>query len=1194
MLVDCGASSNFVSAAFVRQHSLVTQSLDQRLTPVSLPTGGREPVNELLQDATLTLGDRGMFRDRVSCVVLPLTGGGYDMILGMPWLKKINPTIDWQRAQVVLPKEQIAPEHAAGTNTLEPSTTASGGVADSRPLCSEKNLSSNSASLLATCTISHVRKDMRRGEVTTMYVVYAQNPDGSQSESHIEASVHAVATAAAVPSEALAGPNSAPRGTESELERVAEATRKEYSDVFPADLPMGLPPARDVDHRIELVAGARPTVRPTYRMSARENDELKRQLTELLQHGFIQPSKSPFGAPVLFVRKKDGSMRLCVDYRALNDLTIKNRYPLPRVDELFDRLQGARYFTKIDLRSGYHQIRIAAEDVPKTAFRTRYGHYEFLVLPFGLTNAPATFMHLMNTLLAPHLDDSAIVFLDDILIYSRTLNEHRRHVHQVLQLLRKNQLYAKLSKCELFRTRVEFLGHVIDGDGVHMMEDKVRAIEEWPAPANISDLRAFLGTAGYYRRFIQGFSRLAAPLTQLLHKNMPFHWEAKQSQAFQALKQLISHRPVLILADPERPFVVTTDASGYAVGATLAQDHGHGLQPVAYLSKKMLDAETRYPVGEQELLAVVVAVREWRHYLLGSRHPFTLQTDHSNLRTLQSQQHLSNRQYRWLELLQQYDFKVEHISGSTNVVADALSRRTDHRLVTVTPAVTQLAASVSSEDPLLSAEQLAVGYAKDAVASRILTDPATHPHFSVRGGLLYYRGSRVYVPNDSTLKTAVLRECHDAPSAGHPGVSKTTELVSRRFYWPRMYEQIRRYVTSCAQCQRNKPSHERLAGELQPLPIPEKPWTVLTMDLITQLPRTHDGHDAIAVFVDKLTKLAHFVPTQTTVDAPQLAELCFQHVVRHHGLPRTIISDRDPRFVSRFWRALWSCMGTQLSLSTAFHPQTDGQTERVNRTLEEMLRAYVDHDHRDWDRLLVAAEMAYNNAQHASTGHSPFFLNSGQHPRLPVDAVLQQNAGDDASRNPTAQQRIDSIMRALDLAAARLQSAQQHQAHYADQHRRPLALSVGDQVLLSTEHLKLQEGQANKLRSKFIGPFLVNQVVSSVAYRLQLPATLKLHPVFHVSRLRPYKDGSAEFSHRAEDQRPLPEVMPDGEEEYEVDRIVAERTRSIRGRSRLEYLVHWVGYPQHEQTWEPAANLRHAQQKVQEFHRRATTAQGQL
>ena len=340
-----------------------------------------------------------------------------------------------------------------------------------------------------------------------------------------------------------------------------------------------------------------------------------------------------------------------------------------------------RYFSKIDLRSGYHQIRISDEDVPKTAFRTRYGHFEFLVLPFGLTNAPATFMHLMHSIFRPFLDEFALVFLDDILIYSKDMAEHKQHVRQVLELLRKKKLFAKESKCELFKDRVEFLGHLVDAKGIHMMSDKIDAVTGWPTLTSVADVRSFLGTVGYYRKFVRMFSEIASPLTELLQKERAFEWGDRQQKAFDELKKAVSQQPVLILPDPTKPYVVTTDASGFAVGAWLGQDQtGDGsLQPIAYLSKKMLPAERNYPVHEQELLAIVIALKEWRHHLSGASFTIRVVTDHKSLIHLQSQPHLSPRQRRWQEFMQEFNFIIEYQEGKHNAVADGLSRRPDHK-----------------------------------------------------------------------------------------------------------------------------------------------------------------------------------------------------------------------------------------------------------------------------------------------------------------------------------------------------------------------------------------------------------------------------------------------------------------------------------------------------------------------------------
>lgn len=1138
-LIDSGASGNFVSSTFVKRHQLKLQRLAVRQA-INLADGSQQHAEGQLMAAPVTLFT---YSDTVDLMALPLSG--YDLILGMPWLEKVNPQIDWRTKSLTFHQENAR-------HILQSDSTLY--------LLSEVEL----------------KRAVRKQQIQSMYMVRHQ-PDPVQELPSNSATSTPVS---AVP----------PR----------HPIVEEYRDVF-GDLPAGLPPQRAMDHRIELVPGASPQSRPTYRMSPAELDELKKQLDQLLASGFIQPSKSPFGAPILFVKKKDGSMRMCVDYRALNGITIKNSYPLPRIDELFDRLQGAKVFSKIDLRSGYHQIRIHPDDVPKTAFRTRYGHFEFLVLPFGLTNAPATFMHMMHDIFRPLLDRFVLVFLDDILIYSRSREEHEQHVREVLALLRHNQLYAKESKCEFFRERVEFLGHLLDASGVHMMYDKVKAITEWPTLTSVADVQSFLGTVGYYRKFVRMFSEIATPLTQLLQKGAPFVWESAQQQAFDALKKAVSQQPVLILPDPSLPYVVTTDASGYAVGAWLSQDQGRGLQPIAFLSKKMLPAERNYPVHEQELLAIVLALKEWRHYLSGVSFTIRVVTDHKSLVYLRTQPHLSPRQTRWLELLEQFNFTIEYQEGKNNVVADGLSRRADHK-----PEPASTAASSPSQLLQLSQSQaqshestsinvghnlkaaLIKAYAADSRCAEALRDIRTQPEWRLINSVLVTREllPRIVVPNAPEVKLLIFQECHDVPLSGHLGTAKTIERVERRFMWPRMHEEIRRYVATCVSCQQNKPSSQLPIGLLQPLPIPERPWQTVTMDLITALPRTKQGHDAIVVFVDKLTKWATYVPTTTNVDAPTLARIFFQHVVRLRGVPSSIVSDRDPRFTSVFWKSLWQQLGTKLQMSTAFHPQTDGQTERQNRTLEEMLRAYVSYEQDDWDEHLAAAELAHNCAEHASTGFSPYYLNHGHHPQLPIDEAVRAI---NVSNNPTAAERIQQLHESLSRAKAALQRAQLRQAQYADRSRREVVFTVGDQVLLSTEHLTLKDKErTKKLTSKYIGPFPIVRVVSSVAYELTLPPSLRIHPVFHVSKLRALKASTeAEYPGRndAVAPRPPPELInEDGEEEWEVERIVRQRTVKTRNnRKRLEYLVKWRGYPEWEMTWEPLQNLKGAQQALDDF-----------
>jgi hypothetical protein len=698
----------------------------------------------------------------------------------------------------------------------------------------------------------------------------------------------------------------------------------------------------------------------------------------------------------------------------------------------------------------------------------------------------------------------------------------------------------------------------------------VEAVRDWPVPKNMQEVMEFEGFAGFYRQFIKDFSKIMAPLTDLKKKDVPFVWENKQQQAFDEIKKRMCEEPLLIIPDPALPYVVETDASGYAYGASLQQDQGKGLQPIAYLSRKMIPAERNYATHEQELLAIVRALQEWRHYLHGAH--FTVYSDHGPLKYMQTQPHLTSRQARWQEILSEFDFTVEYKPGKKNVVADALSRRADHK---------EALGAVSSVNVTSLRTEIVKGYANDSKCKQILERPTEHKEFTIEDGVIY-KQKRIYVPNNIDIKKRILYEYHDAPTAGHVGVTKTTKNVSRLFYWPKLHQEVKQYVVSCLPCQSNKPSNQSPVGLLQPLPVPETRWETVSMDFIMQLPMTKQGNDAIMVVVDKLSKQAHFIPTKTNVSAPEVASLFFREIVRHHGVPKNVISDRDPRFTSLFWKALWQQLGTKLSMSTAYHPQSDGQTEVTNKTLENMLRAYADYRQDNWDECLTSAEIAYNNSVQVSTGYTPYYLNCGQHPNLPIVDAVNEEA---KSNNPTVNELLSRMHEAITTAKANLQAAQQRQSHYANQHRRELIFTVGDQVMLSTVNFRVMNPDRTvKLMPRFIGPLRVKKVVSDVAYELQLPPSLKVHPVFHVSKLKAYHPDT-QFE-REQAARPPPEIV-DGEEEYEVERIMDMRERG-RGRSRrVEYLVKWKGYPEYEATWERESHLTHAQEALRDFQEEA-------
>lgn len=441
----------------------------------------------------------------------------------------------------------------------------------------------------------------------------------------------------------------------------------EFHDIFREELPQDLPPTRGMAFEINLKPGESPPVRPVIRLSTSELKELKKQLRKLLDKGLIRPSTSPYGAPVFFVKKKNGDLRMVCDYRALNKITISDANPIPLINETLDQISEASVFSQIDLIWGYHQMRIKEEDCHKTAIRTRFGSFEWKVLCFGLRNAPAAFTRLLSHLLQELYGDCMVLYLDDILIYSQSIEAHKRHLRKLFEILRRNKIYIRPSKCKLGASEVEYLGYTVNAEGVSTQGRLVKAITEWPTPKSVKEVQRFLGLSNFYRRFIKNYAAIVRPVSDLVRQK-GYQWNQDQQDSFEALKKAMTSASVLHHPKHDSEFVVTTDASKYGVGATLEQN-GH---PVAFLSHRLSDTESRWDTGDQELLAAMIALREWAVYLRDTK--FTLRTDHEPIRYLQSKAKLSGRQMHWLDELQSFDFKVEHISGSKNSAADALSR----------------------------------------------------------------------------------------------------------------------------------------------------------------------------------------------------------------------------------------------------------------------------------------------------------------------------------------------------------------------------------------------------------------------------------------------------------------------------------------------------------------------------------------
>ncbi|KAK9073457.1 hypothetical protein SSX86_007781 [Deinandra increscens subsp. villosa] len=864
-----------------------------------------------------------------------------------------------------------------------------------------------------------------------------------------------------------------------------------------------LPPNRPHDHHIPLLNDNQPVNVKPYRYPHFQKQIMTTLIQDMLKDGVIRPSQSPFSSPVLLVKKKDGTRRFCVDYRALNAVTVKDRFPIPTIDELLDELHGATVFSKIDLRSGYHQIRVAAADIHKTAFRTMDGHYEFLVMPFGLTNAPSTFQAAMNDIFRKVLRRFVLVFFDDILIYSPSKELHYLHLRHVFQTLVTHQFSAKPSKCVFAVSDVSFLGHRISSQGVAPEDDKIEAIQKWPQPTSLTALRAFLGLTGYYRRFVPHYAEVAAPLTDLL-KNKSLVWSTLAQEAFLALKGHMEQLVTLALPDFTKVFDVTTDASGVAIGAVLSQDN----RPIAFFSKKLGITMQGHSTYTKELYAITEAVKKWRQYLLGRK--FRIFTDHHSLKHLLSQTIQTPEQQKWVTKLMGYDFEVHYKPGKENLVADALSRVDQPSVLSISHPSAPWLEEIRQylrEDTL----------GKELVAN-ITSDPSSFPHHIFRDGLVYIH-NRIWVPPLPQLRDQLLLEFHSSYLGGHAGIQATYRRLASVISWLGLKKDVTTFVRQCKVCQTTKISPHKPYGLLQPLPVPDNTWEAISMDFITKLPSSR-GKTAIWVIVDRLSKFAHFVALPRHYTAVSLASLFLREIYKLHGLPKTIISDRDPIFISRFWKELFKQIGTTLHHSSAYHPQTDGQSE------------------------LTAIDMTPFKALYGKEASAIHEYIPGTSNTASIDATLQEHD------------------RVLSLLKASIAKAQSRMVKNANTKRMDQEFQVGDFVYLRLQPYRQQSVATrsnHKLSKRFYGPYKILERVGKLAYQLDLPAASRIHPVFHVSLLR------KSFTKDTPPSTELRDFGSDFTISYLPQDVLQQRVNS---EGVKEFLIQWEHKPLEESTWE--------------------------
>ena len=1147
------------------------------IKPFYMETFDGEKAKRPIREVVMADLDFEGHTERSWFYVTPL--GGYDMYLGMPWLRKRGVQIDTKGSRL-----RIGCGPAAVTVRSERSFTA-----DTSKISWARLVSA------ASWTMTRNRK----GGKTQVFAA-------SMADINKALKVKAYTD----PKEKL------------------PSHYHQYLDVFDRKASDKLPPFRGsaVDHRIDLEKdenGKDPEVPwgPLYSMSKDELLVLRKTLSELLDKGFIRVSNSPAAAPILFVKKAGGGLRFCVDYRALNKISRKDRYPLPLIQETLRNLSEAKVFTKLDVIAAFHRIRVAEGDEWKTAFRSRFGLYEWLVTPFGLANAPSTFQRYINWTLRDLLDDCCSAYIDDIIIYSKNMRQHRKHVEEVLKRLRTAGLQCDIDKCEFEVESTKYLGFIVEaGKGLRMDPEKIKAIQDWQAPTTVKGVRSFLGFANFYRRFIKHYSDVVRPLTELTHKDKSFEWSAGANAAFEKMKGIFLAEPALLQFDYDKPTRVETDSSGWCIGGTLLQPNENGLfVPCAFFSRKLTGAECNYEIYDKEMLAIVRSLEEWDAELRSLKE-FEVHSDHKNLEYFMTVRKLTERQMRWSLILSRYNFQIVHISGTKNGRADALSRRDqdmpqnsqDDRLlernmqlikpewirkgrlrVSATTCFPRSKPNTSPDNllsqpiseqnqnsdnsiieshmigethPLLAAWPDAVrkdveyGQALESVREgKSKFPPSCQLKVSIGecgispSGKLTFRG-RLWVPSGGYLRTKILQEIHDSSTHVHPGREVMFAIVARQFYWPGQSRDVRTFVENCDRCGSNKAWRTLKYGFLKPLPIPHRVWSEISMDFITGLPIS-EGCSNMIVITDRLSKgvIADGLPD---LEVETVADWFLKRYYPHHFLPQAIVSDRGAQFVGAFWKRLCDTLRIQRRLSTAFSPETDGSTERANEVIETVLRELVDWLQDDWAKWLQVGISAICSRNAASTGVSPFFMMHGWNPEV-FDFEARPN---DARSSPVS--KADNILHKLksvrEMAETMMASAQEEQEKAANRRRiEAPTYKVGDMVWLNLENITTDR-PSKKLDHRY-AKYTVTEVIGSHAYRLNTPPGV--HNVFPTKRLRRVKSNPlpGQLLHNPQP----PGIRVDSEVEYEVREILDQK----RGRGGSErYLVQWVGYQ--KPTWE--------------------------
>jgi hypothetical protein len=1289
-LTDSGATGNCASRSFARQHRLDTFPLKQ---PLKLRLGdGAVSQSAITHGVLIPIAHGGHHSEELFYLV---DMNGYDLIFGMPWLEDHNPHIDWRDRTMSFRDEHcFANCLAKGQPVLVHSSRhkKKKRVVETNPayaMFDIHHVSGRAAAMMAKraghdaiwlhphelSQLSRHSEDPKRLEARRLFASLFSVDMNAMTQEDFDKfydKLHAPA-----------------KSRDEVLRRLPDWLHDMAHHFNPDPAVTDLPPRRPgIDHSIDIVPGSKHPSARMYGVSREEGLAVKAYLDDMRSRGEIRESHSDYAAPVLIVRKPGGGLRICIDYRALNDVTIKNRNAPPMIKETLARLSKVAYFTVVDVIAAFNKIRIKEGDEHKTAFLTRYGLFEYTVMPFGLCNAPGTFQAYINEILREYLDEFCSAYLDDVLIYSETLEEHKTHVRKVIHKLGEAGLHLDIDKSQFAVKEVKYLGLILTSEGIKMDPAKIQTVLDWRLPTTLKELQAFLGFANFYRRFIVAFSYIVRPLTDLtrgkngdIRVNFPIAPGSAAHEAFERLKKAFTIAPVLAHFDPSLETWLETDASDTVTAAVLSQVQTDGvLKPVAFISKKMSPAECNYAIYDKELMAIVRAFEEWRPELAGTTDPIKVISDHATLQTFMVNKNLNRRQARWAEFLSEFNFKITYRPGRLGTKPDALTRRpgdapsTDddprimHQVQTILgpdrlddavkrdiiqvthtdgathgahlaamlfddyevslPTLASMVYLISEElesdgesegDPSPKTVQnvdrdivdaIRKAYETDSIVKEIFKakrDGARRlPHSlisqhhlkielkdcDVHDDLLYYR-RRLFVPFNNGLRVEIVRRFHDTPVAGHGGKHSTYYLLSQHFYWPLMTDTVATYTRGCKTCRRSKPFRDKKQGLLHPLPIPKRFWTDISVDFVTPLPKCERFgrvYEHCMVTVDRLSKKQKFVPLDS-LEAPAVARAFIEYVWREEGFPESIISDRGAQFTSHFWKELCSRLGVAPRLSTAYHPETDGQTEIANAGLKCYLRAYTNYMQNDWVDWLPIAELATNSRENSSTGIAPNMALKGYLPRLGIepDAPIRhaQNQVEKLARED-ARGMANRIADVIRFMQENLLWSQSRMEYYANQSRHPAPeYHVGDRVYLDARNIPSMRPNRG-LSAKNLGPYKVIAVPDKYAVVLELPDCYKnIHPVFHPWLLHMDPDQSAQPT-----EGDIASEKPDGEHDYYVDAVVDCRIDKRRkdpltgDKGMQQYKVKYTNSPDWNSNpaWQDYTDLWGAEEAIDDFH----------